>query len=78
MQISICIALLAFLFSTVLCTLAKGVSVGDRVCAKKNSWHRRATDKLGQASKIELPGRVTAEKVGAGPVAKWQVCGTNL
>ena len=67
MQISICIALLAFLFSPVLCTLAKDVSVGDRVCAKKKILGtRRATDKLGQASKVELRGRVTTEKVGAG------------
>ena len=42
--------------------MAKGVTVGDRVCAKLGK----------QASKVELRGSVT-EIVGAGPAAKWPV-----
>ena len=49
--------------------MAKGMCVGDRVCAKKILGARRATAKLGkQVSKVELRGRVTGI-VGAGPVA---------
>ena len=50
--------------------MAKGVSVGDRVCAKQIIGSRRPTAKLGkQASKVELWGSVTGI-VGAGPAGK--------
>ena len=55
--------------------MAKGLSVGDRVCANatKVLGARKATAEFGkQASKVQLRGKVT-EKVGAGPSAKWRV-----
>ena len=55
--------------------MAKGLSVGDRVCANatKVLGSRKATAEFGkQASKVQLRGKVT-EKVGAGPSAKWRV-----
>ena len=55
--------------------MAKGLSVGDRVCANatKVLGSRKATAEFEkQASKVQLRGKVT-EKVGAGPSAKWRV-----
>ena len=55
--------------------MAKGLSVGDRVCANatKVLGARKAIAEFGkQASKVQLRGKVT-EKVGAGPSAKWRV-----
>ena len=55
--------------------MAKGLSVGDRVCANatKVLGARKATAEFGkQASKVQLREKVT-EKVGAGPSAKWRV-----
>ena len=44
--------------------MAKGVSVGDRVCVKQILGARRARAKLGkEASKVELRGRVTEQVV---------------
>ena len=71
-------SLFVFHCSLYVTIMAKGMCVGDRVCAKKILGARRATAKLGkQVSKVELRGRVT-DIVGAGPAASGKYGGTNL